>query len=317
MAMEEWIEHYFWQGADLLILLDNNSTDGGAEIAKKHSNVIVIDAPKPHAQDENYFTIGYPCAIKNDVDVIAVLDLDEFMFGQDGRPLKSHVEKYINQGYSQISVHWTMFGSSGHINQPKSIRKSFTWRKKTLQTNLKSIWKVSHVKEIRCHKSIVRGPTLEVTSGIQLNHYKIQSKEFYTKIKMKRGDAQLNNWNESRDWATFVENDFHDIEDFQLVNLLENRPSTPIPSEVETFWGIMEHNPFDWRDKIPFLTVSLPVSLVLLCFLRGFLLRVLSVSFFIQVALLSESQESNQIERNRKVGRFCFAVLALLSLFKT
>jgi hypothetical protein len=255
MAMEEWIEHYFWQGADLLILLDNNSTDGGAEIAKKHANVIVIDAPKKCAQVENYFSLGYTCAIKQDVDYLAVLDLDEFMFGQDGKPLKQHLEQYFDQGYSQLSVNWTMFGSSGYELQPKSIRKSFLWRKKHLQSNLKSVFKTKDLVHLKTHRL--------------------------------------------------------------LLDLLENRPSFPIPSKVERYWGIMEHNPFDWKDRIAFLSISLPICLVLLCGLKGFPLRVLSAALVVQACMLQNGNDSNQIERNRSFGRACFTILAILSLFKT
>lgn len=317
MAMEEWIEHYFWQGADLLILLDNNSTDGGAEIAKKHANVIVIDAPKKCAQVENYFSLGYTCAIKQDVDYLAVLDLDEFMFGQDGKPLKQHLEQYFDQGYSQVSVNWTMFGSSGYELQPKSIRKSFLWRKKHLQSNLKSVFKTKDLVQLKTHKSIVRGLSLEVIGGIQLNHYKIQSKEFFAKVKMKRGDSQFEHWNHSRDWQAFHDNDFHDLEDRLLLDLLENRPSFPIPSKVERYWGIMEHNPFDWKDRIAFLSISLPICLVLLCGLKGFPLRVLSAALVVQACMLQNGNDSNQIERNRSFGKACFTILAILSLFKT
>ncbi len=316
MAMEEWIDHYFWQGADLLILLDNNSTDGGAELARKHANVIVIDAPKNFAQEENYFSLGYACALRNNVDSLAILDIDEFMFGQDGRPLKLHLEEYFNLGYSQVSVNWTMFGSSGYEFQPKSIRKSFLWRKKSLQTNLKSIWKVKDLIQLKTHKSIVRGLSLEVTKGLQLNHYKIQSKEFFSKVKMKRGDAQFTQWNDTRDWKGFYDNDFHEIQDPLLLNLLDNKPFQPLPAKVERYWGIMEHNPFDWRDKIAFLAVSLPLSLVLLFFLKGFSLRVLSMSLVIQACMLTRGYESNQIEQNKRVGRICFALLAFFSLLK-
>ena len=325
MAMEEWIEHYFWQGADMLILLDNNSTDGGGDLARKHKNVIVIDAPKKHAQEENYFTLGYACAIKHDVDALAVLDLDEFMFGQNGRPFKEHVEEHFSQGYSQISVHWTMFGSSGFELQPKSIRKSFVWRKKDLQSNLKSIWKVKDLIQLFTHKSLVRGPTLELLDGLQLNHYKIQSKEFYSKVKIQRGDATSIKWNLKRNWKNFQDSDYHDIQDTLLLDLLEQRVSSPIPSKIEPYWGILEHNPFDWKDKISYLMVSLPISVFILCFLKDLGLRIFTVflvvnaTIFAQKTFLSgkNSRDSIQIQQNRKFGCICFTILTLLSFLRS
>lgn len=223
MAIREWVDHYKWQGVDEILLLDNNSTDGGADLIKGIDHVTVINAPKDALQAVNYNELGLPWLRQNGVDVLAILDLDEFMFGTDGKNLKQHVMDVfaVDKPPSQFSCMWTMFGSSGHDKQPPSIRKGFTWRKKDLDINTKSVMLLKDVKEngLHLHSSYLTGDTVPCPPGIQLNHYAIQSKEFFGNVKMTRGAAdQIVN---VRDWDYFNRYDFKDQEDTKLKALVE------------------------------------------------------------------------------------------------
>ena len=112
-----------------------------------------------------------------------------------------------------------MFGSSGHDKQPPSIRKGFTWRKKDLDQNIKSVMLLKDVTGLGLHSSAVTGQAVPCPPGIQLNHYAIQSKEFFEKVKMTRGAAdQIVN---VRDWNYFNIYDVKDEEDTKLKDLVE------------------------------------------------------------------------------------------------
>ena len=237
MGIREWIEHYKSQGVDEILLLDNNSTDDWKEKIKGvDDHVTVIHAPRNHVQSENYVDLGIPWLKKHGVQVMSILDIDEYMFGTDGKTLKEHVEKIFGapDRPSQFSCRWTMFGSSGHEKQPESIRKSFTWRKKELDPNIKSVvWLddivdvMGHVpndihayhKGVNFHRCNVSGRTDECPPGIQINHYAIQSKEFFEKVKMTRGaaDTPVN----VRDWAYFERYDHKEEEDNKLRDILK------------------------------------------------------------------------------------------------
>ena len=232
MGIREWIEHYKSQGVDEILLLDNNSTDDWKEKIKGvDDHVTVIHAPRNHVQSENYVDLGIPWLKKHGVQVMSILDIDEYMFGTDGKTLKEHVEKIFGapDRPSQFSCRWTMFGSSGHEKQPESIRKSFTWRKKELDPNIKSVvWLddivdvMGHVpndihayhKGVNFHRCNVSGRTDECPPGIQINHYAIQSKEFFEKVKMTRGavETPVN----VRDWEYFDRYDHKEEEDITL-----------------------------------------------------------------------------------------------------
>ena len=105
-----------------------------------------------------------------------------------------------------------MFGSSGQEKQPNSIRKTFTQKKKDLGSDIKSIMWLADVEEggLDLHRSKVKGETITCPAGIQLNHYAIQSREFFEKVKMTRGAADDASMNKVRDWAYFDRYDYKD-----------------------------------------------------------------------------------------------------------
>ena len=141
MGIREWIEHYLWQGVDTILLLDNNSTDDWKSKIQDYlyvGKVTVLYAPDTHAQNRQYNSIGMPWLKEQNVDVLAILDLDEFIFGTDGKTLKEYVLEIFGSPNrpSRIFCKWTLFGSSNLEEQPESIRKSFTWKQKPYSLDL-------------------------------------------------------------------------------------------------------------------------------------------------------------------------------------
>jgi len=124
-----------------------------------------------------------------------------------------------------------MFGARGgegaeadiFEKQPQSIRKSFVWRKDALDKNTKAIMLLKDVKDggLFMHASNVTGRSTECPANIQLNHYAIQSKEFFGNVKMTRGDATTPTSNSIRNWDYFKRYDFHDRKETLLKDMLE------------------------------------------------------------------------------------------------
>lgn len=233
MTIREWVDHYKWQGADEILMLDNGSTDGGAELVKKRKNVTVLPAPKQHAQAANYNEIGYPWLKEHGITVLAIVDMDEYVFGTDGKNLKEHVTELFSIPVrpSSYSIQWTMFGSSGFEKQPHSIRESFVWKKKDLDWNIKSIMWLDDVLPggLDLHSSKVSGIQVKNPPGLQLNHYTIQSREYFEKVKMHRGDATTPDTVDAnrRDWGYFSRYDFREVEDTKLRDLVLHKTKAP------------------------------------------------------------------------------------------
>jgi len=221
MVIREWVEHYLWQGADYIILLNNGSTDNfKAQLTGFDDRVVVIDAPEQHAQVKNYNEIGLPEVKRRNISMLAIIDVDEFMFAKDGTNLKTALVDIFSQNpeVSQLYVNWIMFGSSGHDTQPSSIRSSFTKCSKDIHELGKSILLTKNLNKIDVHESDITGSKLNVSDTIQLNHYAIQSKEYFEKVKMTRGDAYYSSvkYNTIRDWNYFNAYDHKDVDDFLL-----------------------------------------------------------------------------------------------------
>ena len=228
MGIAEWVEHYLWQGADMILLLNNNSNDDWEKALEKFdkTKVVILPAEKLYAQSEHYSGTGIKWLRDNAIDIVSILDIDEYLFCKDGTPLKEYFCKTF-QGPNPpayIVCKWKMFGSSGHIKQPQSIRRSFLCCKTDISTSqTKSTYLVKNLKDrIEVHvPNPGFGQVLEASNVLQLNHYAIQSKEYYEKVKMSRGDVANINFNNIRNWTQFENYDYCEEKDERLKNLLE------------------------------------------------------------------------------------------------
>lgn len=195
--IDEWIEHYLWVGAHRIYLIDNGSTDDTVAKARKWEKtgrVNLIELPEKYRQVQHYWTAIKHFKVKRNCDWLLVADLDEFWFCPNGDSIPHALREFHN--FDVIYSNWVMFGSSGLIEQPESVRNAFILRKPgiDLHINTKYICRTSVLKRrsaVDIHK--VKGAdsarTVSDTTRFQLNHYPIQSLSFFTSVKMTRGDA--------------------------------------------------------------------------------------------------------------------------------
>ena len=230
-ALKEWIDHYLREGVDRFFLVDNGSTDG-YDLKGYEEKVEVWMNPKKHSQVE--LTNHYLQKAKK-YDWVLVVDLDEFMYSRKGfRTIKQYL-KTIPPTIKEILVPWKQFGSSGFKKQPTSIIGSFIHRYNTdkfdTMTQTKSIIRGDFLEKMSIHSHSKTDYYLPNKSGIKLtclnidekklaslplhlNHYRIQSWEFYSNIKMKRGDNAFTK--NKRNRKTFELQDYNDIVDTEL-----------------------------------------------------------------------------------------------------
>ena len=161
-----------------------------------------------------------------------VVDLDEFMYARKGYKTIPEYLDTIDNKFKQVSVLWKMFGSNGHIIQPKNIIQNFISRLNYDNYVLinfkyfKSICRSFHLKELDIHSHKIDGSTKVLisennisentinNSPLHLNHYAIQSWEWFKNVKMTRGDATRSN--NVRNTEYFAKYDVNDIEDNEL-----------------------------------------------------------------------------------------------------
>lgn len=255
-ALVEWVEHYLGHGADHLILIDDGSTDGGPArlVPFVARGVVTLLTVTPDANNDDVNAKGRQTRIYESLlrplvsrwDWFAALDLDEFLYVPgvlDTRRALACVDPTV----SQILVDWVHFGSNGHVTQPSSIVAGFT-RRAFLTTHtdqyysFKSLVRTSALVALGIHRHEVRGPTVRISwsslgadegSGARtsctaentimflINHYSIQSEEYWRDVKMTRGD--VNRWHTpvARDMAWFHAFDRNETDDYALRNINE------------------------------------------------------------------------------------------------
>ena len=247
-ALGEWIEHYLWQGADSIHLIDNNSDDDWSQIRLKYES-----NPKINFYTEskkNYQVFAYWKVIEESIKTkyLLVADLDEFVYARSGFTNIKEILDIAPFKFSYMYIPWKNFGSSSFIAQPPSIRRDFVWRlthNPNHHTMGKSIFNLEDVKHINVHNADPKEYTLPPMSAnlqefhrmdvntmiaaneshirwapIHCNHYRVQSFDFWTKVKMNRGDVAASHWDNARNIELFHELDTNQIKDNELSSLI-------------------------------------------------------------------------------------------------
>jgi hypothetical protein len=230
MNLKVWLDHYIWQGVEHFYLIDNGSTDNPMEILQEYIDkgfVTYVYGDVKHRQQQYYKDVFNLFRLKEKTVWLAVCDLDEFFFGTQKRlskVLKTH------ENYNMVLSNWLMFGSDGLVEQPKDIRTGILYREEPIHILTKYIFKtvsIPNTDHIWIHHLENVDNTYTVTDNeeIHLNHYPIQSLEFFQKVKMTRGAADVP-WSENvRDMNYFNNmNQNKTYKDLLLPELIANPP---------------------------------------------------------------------------------------------
>lgn len=150
---------------------------------------------------------------KNDVDAMAFIDGDEFLFSP-GKNLTDEVARLFEQHRpcSALGVYWTIYGSSGHYQDPQGlIIENFTRHarpdfvpnrhiKTILRGGSEAVIEHSHLFHTE-HGTVdelgrtVTSPWMRdwepSSDSLRLNHYTVQSYEFFLNKKKNSGQADL------------------------------------------------------------------------------------------------------------------------------
>jgi hypothetical protein len=216
MNLDEWMSHYFAVGADRIVLIDNGSTDDTVEKARAwvdRGRVDLISRPERHRQRQHYWDAFTQC-VKGRYDWLLIADLDEFWFCPDGTPIPARLAEPRFTGIDVVYANWQMFGSSGLQDHPASLRTGIVACDPRLASHqyTKYLCRTAVLKTpdtLDIHK--VRGAnssrTVSDNHSFRLFHYQIQSVEFFTKVKMTRGDPYYPQLEASRTMAVFHAHD--------------------------------------------------------------------------------------------------------------
>lgn len=189
------------------------------------------------------------------------LDLDEFITSRDSETVREKVDKYFSE-YDFIRIPWLLFGSSGVDKIPSSAIEEFTRRMRLEynpnlylndNTQIKTLYRSSKIRwylgNPMVHSPYTEGKytlsTLEkpdkglflgfgYTVGreedvdkhhLVINHYRIQSREFWNTVKCTRGDSNNVAFLQGRDLEKFdvLDKEYNDVTDTVLRDKTRNR----------------------------------------------------------------------------------------------
>jgi len=225
--MTEWLEHYRKEGVDHFIIIDNgsDSDDDGLSILRASTDVSLFVDNTKYAQLDLYKKYIQP--FLDQTTWIAIVDLDEFMYAKRKGSILSSELASLPSTVGMVTIRWTMFGSSGHVMQPRSVIRGFTYKQRHVHVNIKAIVRACAIKNLGQHGCELNPGFLTVdeyldraegSPCLQLNHYAIQSWTFFERVKMTRGDVLSSVSEHVRDLNYFKAYDINEIEDDELAH---------------------------------------------------------------------------------------------------
>jgi glycosyltransferase involved in cell wall biosynthesis len=264
--LADWIDSHAAEGVDHFILVNNNSTDDyRAAIAQSHhaDRVSILQDERPYAQASIYNTAYSEVIAGTGTEWLLVCDLDEFIYARgDHRTIPSFLAT-LPEDIAAVSIPWKMFGSSSHDRHPQGpVYANFLHRDDYKPSQ--AIGPGMPTSGQICSKCIVRTSAL-FTVGVpyhflingrtvdpcgqempadtpfkpinedllarhqlHLNHYVVQSREYFERVKMARGDAANAARDSVRNWDCFARFDVNHILDRELAM---KRAGQSIPAE--------------------------------------------------------------------------------------
>ena len=246
-GLREWIEHYKFHGADHIYLIDDFSDDDYFSVLEPYINSGYVSLFKNDISErfkgrQIYITNKYLLPIANESYWIANVDLDEYLYSPKEIDIKNILKKYENFG--EIYVNWVWFSSSGFVKQPKDgVVNNFVKRAEYGTYVFARHYPVDYpegkmegtdaakciansnfnIKNFNVHEIFTDGQKINLSyksdkdnPELLLNHYQLQSREYWESTKMNRGDC--NHWFEGhpRGWHIFSAYDIGDIIDTRL-----------------------------------------------------------------------------------------------------
>ena len=196
-------------------MIDNNSTDNPLSILEPYikCGLVTYSSREERHKQSKILVETYGSPEAQTYTWLINADLDEFWFAtQRGSTLKSELANpALPFAYADAIVGlWYVFGPSGHVRQPASVRRSNLLRvpkQNNGTTRTKWIAKPSRIDQskIRLHwmDSMSSNAVTDLQGRIRLHHYPVQSREFFEKVKMTRGDAASLRADTARTWAYF------------------------------------------------------------------------------------------------------------------
>jgi len=241
-GMKEWLDHYKFHGVDHVYLVNDFSTDNYLPILQPYIDEGFVtlyknDNPERYTGRQVDINNKFFKPILKETQWLAQLDLDEFLYSPQEIDIKNILKKYCD--YSAIVSNWVYFSSNGLKKQPKYVVEGFTKRcdyndEVFMHVGGRGMERVTfdgskiivntdyNVGSFNIHDIDVDGNKINLSykgkeiPELLINHYQLQSREYWEKVKMNRGD--VNHWfnGSPRGFDAYDNMDIGNIDDCRL-----------------------------------------------------------------------------------------------------
>lgn len=230
LNLKLWLDHYIWQGVDHFFLIDNGSTDDFMPILQEYIDrgfVTCRSKSERYAQVNHYRAMYIEERIQSKTHWLAIVDLDEFVFGLH-RFLRDVLVDEFEDRADIVQMNWYMFGT--HLDKhPSDLRVALTYRAREIHGNTKVIFQTDAIwnpEKIHIHWVLGDGQFRKHVENhsIRLYHYPLQSLEYFQAVKMSRGDVYNIRLDSVRNMTYFesMKAAMTQIEDDTLANLVQS-----------------------------------------------------------------------------------------------
>lgn len=229
-SIKEWLEHYINQGVEHFYLINDDSNDNYLEILTPFIDKGIVSLFDGNnwgryiGRQRDMFNKFILPRLKESAWLI-ILDLDEYLWSPHYSTLVELLDQCKRLG--QIQVMNTIFGSNGHITQPKSIVAGFTKRAKIHPTDTPENGNVKYIvnsayefSSLNVHYATFTDKKYETghfecfsEPWLVLNHYKCQSKQVWDNVKCTRGAGDNYHTKKPEHFPIY---DLNEVEDTRL-----------------------------------------------------------------------------------------------------
>lgn len=263
-ALVEVLLNLYSQGVDHVLLIDNmsehelpmdvlNLMSEMGFVTLKHQRGQMIQKPA--------FRWATQWSRWHGADWILHFDMDEFPYATQLGSVQSYLALRDPEVCS-VAFPWRLFASDGRDEQPNSIVHGFVGRfnftkqraqttayKTAARTSCSLLWMAIHHAAMLPRDSLrgyaatsgfprqdspkLDARTEEIVPDVLINHYRVQSRQFFLQIKQHRGLP--NNNGKKRDEKSFRGGDKNDISDYHLIHKVDAR----FPS---LYYGQQQHD---------------------------------------------------------------------------
>jgi Glycosyltransferase family 92 len=213
--LQEWLEFHLLVGVERFFLYDNDSTDEHHDLLRPYleEGIATLTAwPGRSRPGYDHQAAAYNHCLdahRGDARWIAFIDVDEFLFSPEGRPVPQVLSEY--ESYPGVGVNQALFATSGHETRPEGLvienypfrtarsNPTVNWIKSIVNPMQAVFWHGAHACEYRTGFAVdVHGRPIDgvstpdvwhtqsySTEKLRINHYFTKSADEY-KAKLAR-----------------------------------------------------------------------------------------------------------------------------------